>query len=383
MITIKKAKLPLKIWAERKDLVGYDEAIAQAVDLANHPLARQWIALMPDFHIGYGMPIGGVVGTVGGVIPNAVGVDIGCGVLAARTNLKTSRLSRPKLEEIRLKIHKLIPVGFKHHGRRQNHPYLDTPTDDPVIKTQLASADKQIGTLGGGNHFIEVQADETGQVWLMIHSGSRNFGKQVADYYHKIALKYTEAKSNLPSRDLAYIPKSKPQYQMYLAAMNYCLHFAEASRQLMLDRIVSAFAACGLPIKIEEQFDIHHNFAALEKHHGQNLLVHRKGAVKAEGLLSIPGSMGSASYICQGFKPAESFNSCSHGAGRTIGRREAKRRFSHEEAVKSMAKVVYHVRHGQYDELPMAYKDIDRVIKLQADLAKPLHKLIPLAVVKG
>ena len=154
MITIKKAKLPLKIWAERKDLVGYDEAIAQAVDLANLPLARQWIALMPDFHIGYGMPIGGVVGTVGGVIPNAVGVDIGCGVLAARTNLKTSRLRRPKLEAIRLKIHKLIPVGFKHHGRRQNHPYLDTPTDDPVIKTQLASADKQIGTLGGGNPFI-------------------------------------------------------------------------------------------------------------------------------------------------------------------------------------------------------------------------------------
>ena len=383
MIIVKKAKLPLKIWAEAKDLVGYDEAIAQAINLANHPLARQWIALMPDFHIGYGMPIGGVVSTVGGVIPNAVGVDIGCGVLAARTNLNTESLSRPKLEEIRLQIHKLIPVGFRHHGKSQAHPYLKTPTDDPIIRPQLPSADKQIGTLGGGNHFIEVQADEPGQIWLMIHSGSRNLGKRVADYYHKVALKYSGNKADLPDRDLAFIPKSKPEYQMYLAAMNYCLKFAEASRQLMLERIIAAFAVCGLPVKIEEQFDIHHNFAAPEKHHGQNLLVHRKGAVKAEGLLSIPGSMGSASYICQGLKPAESFNSCSHGAGRTIGRREAKRRFSHEEAIKSMEKVVYHVRHGQYDELPMAYKDIDRVIKLQADLAKPLHKLIPLAVVKA
>lgn len=383
MIVINRGKLPIKVWAQAKDLVGYDEAIAQAVDLANHPLAREWVALMPDFHIGYGMPIGGVVGAVGGVIPNAVGVDIGCGVLAARTNLKADQLSRPKLEEIRLKIHKLVPVGFNHHKRSQQHPYLKKSVDDPVIKPQLASADKQVGTLGGGNHFIEIQADETGQIWLMIHSGSRNLGKRVADYYHKIALKYTESAGNLPTRDLAYIPKNKPQYQMYLKAMNYCLHFAEASRQLMLDRMIKAFAACDLPLKIEQQFDIHHNFAAAEKHYGQTLLVHRKGAVKAEGLLSIPGSMGSASYICQGLKPAESFNSCSHGAGRTIGRREAKRRFTHEQAVKSMQHVVFNVRHGQYDELPMAYKDIDRVIKLQADLAKPLHKLIPLAVVKG
>ncbi len=383
MITISKGKLPVKVWAEKKDLVGYDEAIAQAINLANHRLARKWIALMPDFHIGYGMPIGGVVGTVGGVIPNAVGVDIGCGVLAALTNLQTQKLSRQKLEEIRLVIHRLIPVGFKHHGRPQHHPYLKTPTDDPIIKAQLASADKQIGTLGGGNHFIEIQADETGQLWLMIHSGSRNLGKRVADYYHKVALKYTAAARDLPDRDLAYIPKSKPEYQMYLKAMNFCLRFAEASRQSMLDRIGSALAACDLQIEVEKAFDTHHNFAAVEEHHGQRLLVHRKGAVKAEGWLSIPGSMGSASYICKGLKPAESFNSCSHGAGRTIGRRQANRTFTYEQAVEAMKDIAYNVRHGQYDELPMAYKDIDRVIKLQAELAKPLHKLLPLAVVKA
>ena len=383
MITLTEGKLPVKIWAEQGDLKGYDEAIAQAINLANHPIARQWVALMPDFHIGYGMPIGGVVGTVGGVIPNAVGVDIGCGVLAARTNLQTGNLSREKLEELRLKIHQLVPVGFKHHGRPQHHAYMQTPTEDPVIKAQLASIDKQIGTLGGGNHFIEIQADEKGRLWLMIHSGSRNLGKRVADYYHKVALKYTAENKKLPARDLAYIPKNKPEYPMYLDAMDYCLHFAEASRQAMLAEIKSAFAASMLPITIEEQFDTHHNFAATEKHYGQDLLVHRKGAVKAEGMLSIPGSMGSASYVCEGLKLAESFNSCSHGAGRTIGRKEANRTFTYEQAVEAMKDIVFHVRHGQYDELPMAYKDIDRIIKLQSELAKPVHKLLPLAVVKA
>jgi tRNA-splicing ligase RtcB len=329
------------------------------------------------------MPIGGVVGTEGGVIPNAVGVDIGCGVLAARTNLQTKNLNRQKLEQLRQKIHQLVPVGFKHHSQKQNHPYLKNPTNDPVIKPQLSSADKQVGTLGGGNHFIEIQADEKGRVWLMIHSGSRNLGKKVADYYHKIALKYTGENADLPSRDLAYIPQDKPEYKMYLGAMEYCLHFAEANRQTMLDEIKSAFAALKMPIIIEEQFDVHHNFAASEIHYGRKLLIHRKGAVRAEGMISIPGSMGSASYICEGLKPAESFNSCSHGAGRTIGRREANRTFTYEQAVEAMKDIVFDVRKGQYDELPMAYKNIDRIIKLQADLARPVYKLLPMAVVKG
>ncbi|MBI2591858.1 RtcB family protein [Candidatus Saccharibacteria bacterium] len=383
MVIVNKGKLPVKIWADPSDLKGYDEAIAQAVDLANHPLARQWIALMPDFHIGYGMPIGGVVGTIGGVIPNAVGVDIGCGVLAAKTNLQADKLGRQKLEAIRLKTHELIPVGFRHHEQPQHHPYFKHPTKDPVIKTQLSAADKQIGTLGGGNHFIEIQADEVGQIWLMIHSGSRNLGKRVADYYHKIARQYTAKSPDLPTPDLAYIPTGKLEYQMYLEAMDYCLNFAQASRQLMLKRVKSAFAACGVPITIKEHFDTHHNFAAMEKHHGQKLLIHRKGAVKAEGRLSIPGSMGTASYICQGLKSAESFRSCSHGAGRTIGRREANRTFTYEQAVEAMKDIVFHVRQGQYDELPMAYKNIDRIIQLQSDLARPIHKLLPLAVVKG
>jgi len=381
MIIINKGKLPIKVWAEKSDLVGYDNALDQAVDLSSHPIAKKWIALMPDFHVGYGMPIGGVLAAQGGVVPNAVGVDIGCGMIAARTSLSVEQLSKEKLEEIRLKIHRLVPVGFKHHTEAQKHPFLKRDINDPAIaKTAVAH---QIGTLGGGNHFIEIQAEENGRIWIMVHSGSRNVGKKVADYYHKKALELTGNQPKLPTPELAYLPDSNEEYANYLAAMNYCLDFAVASKELMLMRVKSAFAACGIPIKAEEPIETHHNFAAVETHYGDELLVHRKGAVKAEGLVIVPGSMGTASYICEGLQPAESFNTCSHGAGRLISRHEANRRFSHQEAVQAMQHVVFRVRHGQYDELPMAYKDIDRIIKLQSELIKPVHKLLPLAVVKG
>ena len=383
MITINKGKLPIKVWAEESDLAGYDNALEQAINLSNHPIARKWIALMPDFHVGYGMPIGGVLAAAGGVVPNAVGVDIGCGMIAARTNLSASQLSNKKLEELRLKIHQLVPVGFKHHPEAQQHPFLEQSIDDPIINSQKAAIACQIGTLGGGNHFIEIQADEQQKIWIMVHSGSRNLGKKVADYYHKKSLELSGSDQQLPTPELAYLPDSAAEYSMYMAAMNYCLDFAVASKELMLQRVKLAFAACGIPIKAEEPIETHHNFAAVETHYGDELLVHRKGAVKAEGLVIVPGSMGTASYICEGLQPAESFNTCSHGAGRLISRHEANRRFSHQEAVQAMQHVVFRVRHGQYDELPMAYKDIDRIIKLQSELIKPVHKLLPLAVVKG
>lgn len=383
MIIIEKGRLPIKVWAEETDLVGYNDAISQAVDLANHPLARRWIALMPDFHIGYGMPIGGVVACAGGVIPNAVGVDIGCGVLSAKTNLKKDQLPRDRLVELSRYIHKLVPVGFNHQKSAQSHPFFQISPPEKITQGQHKAAQTQIGTLGSGNHFIEVQSDSDGVIWLMVHCGSRNLGKRVADFYHRLALDQTQRDPQLPAKDLAYLAADQPQYQMYLDAMNYCLHFAEANRALILERLKSAFAALGLLISIRQQFDCHHNFAALEKHYGQQLLVHRKGAIRAEGLLTIPGTMGTASYVCEGLKPTESFNSCAHGAGRVIGRREAKRRFSEKHALQAMKKVVIHLRPEQYDELPMAYKDIDRIIKLQSELARPLYKLQPLAVVKG
>lgn len=384
MIVLNTEKLPIKIWAEQKDLVGFEEAITQAKNLANHPLSRQWVCLMSDFHIGYGMPIGGVLATQGGVIPNAVGVDIGCGMIAAKTNLLAEDLTREKLQELRLEIHKRIPVGMTRHKEKQNHPYLQVESTDPVISKQLLAADFQIGSLGGGNHFIEIQADEEDRVWIMIHSGSRNLGLQVCNYYHGRAKEYMEQfASSIPDMDLAFLPDSVKEYQMYLDAMQFCMGFAEASRESMFQQVKLAFEAQGVAFEEDLKFDTHHNFAQMENHYGQNLLIHRKGAVKAEGLVTIPGSMGTSSYICEGLKPLESFNTCSHGAGRVLGRKQANKIITHDQAVESMQHVVFGIKNGDYDEMPMAYKDIEKIIEYQSDLVKPAYKLRPLAVCKG
>lgn len=390
-----KTKLPIKIWTEKlEDLDNYENAIVQAVNLANHPLARKWVCLMPDFHVGYGMPIGGVLATQGGVVPNAVGVDIGCGMIAVKTDLmlKDGTLDKDILQKIRLKIHEKVPVGMTHHKEKQNHPFvtwenatLYSVAKDPVISKQLERADYQIGTLGGGNHFIEIQKDEHNGIWIMIHCGSRNLGKQVCDYYDKKAREYMKIwHSNIPDMDLAFLPREVPEYRGYLNAMKFCMDFAEINRGVIADRVQEAFyEVLGVEYNEEMRFDTHHNFAAMENHGDDNLMIHRKGAVKADGMLTIPGSMGTASYICEGLRPKESFNTCSHGAGRVIGRKEANRRFTHEEAVESMKNVVFVIKEGDYDEMPMAYKSIDTVIKNQSDLVKPLYRLTPLAVCKG
>lgn len=385
MIVLNTEKLPIKIWATNKDLEGFDEAIEQAKNLANHPLSRKWVCLMPDFHIGYGMPIGGVLATQGGVVPNAVGVDIGCGMVAGKTNLKVSDLDKELLQAIRLSIHKRIPVGMTHHKEKQASDLLDSyDFDDPVISKQLESAYYQIGSLGGGNHFIEIQADQNDVIWIMLHSGSRNLGLQVCNYYHGKAKEYMEKfHSNIPDMDLAFLPEDVEEYGMYLRAMQFCMKFAEASRESMFQKTMEAFLENGLKFDISEKFDTHHNFAQMENHYGQNLLIHRKGAVKAEGLVTIPGSMGTSSYICEGLKPKESFNTCSHGAGRVLGRKQANALITHEQAVEAMQHVVFGIKQGDYDEMPMAYKDIDKVIEYQSDLVKPLFKLRPLAVCKG
>ena len=218
----------------------------------------------------------------------------------------------------------------------------------------------------------------------MIHSGSRNLGKRVCDYYHGIAKSYMEKfASNIPDMDLAFLPTEVKEYEMYLEAMRFCMGFAEASRALMYQRVRDSFRELGFGFTVQKMFDTHHNFAQMEDHFGQNLLIHRKGAVKAEGLITIPGSMGTASYICEGLSPKESFNTCSHGAGRVMGRKEANKQITHEQAVKAMEGIVFGIKQGDYDEMPMAYKDISKVIEYQKDLVKPLYKLKPLAVCKG
>ena len=393
-----ECKLPIKIWSTAKvdrggsqhaSEPGWDAVYQQFKNLANHPLARKWICAMPDYHLGYGMPIGGVLATTGGVVPNAVGVDIGCGMIAVRTSLDADALSDDVLQALRLAIHERVPVGPKHHEKARELPLglrMDVIHDESirVVPGQLERVALQLGTLGGGNHFIELQKDEGGRLWIMLHSGSRNVGKQVCDHYHKIAKRYMQDfASAVPDLDLAFLPESVPEYKQYLAEMRWCMAFAEANRQAMLDAVYAAFKERGLLFEVDLGVDTHHNFAAMEHHYGKNLLVHRKGAVRAEGLVTIPGSMGTASYICEGLKPAESFNTCAHGAGRRMGRKEANRTITHEQAVEQMKGVVYGVREGDYDEMPAAYKDVDQVIAAQDDLARPVHRLTPLTVVKG
>jgi len=384
-------RLPLKMWElEGKDVRNDNDVFQQFRDLANHPLATHWICGMPDYHLGYGMPIGGVLATKGGVVPNAVGVDIGCGMIAVKTDVEVDGLDRERLERLRQAVYARVPVGMAHHKEalRAMPSTLRDIRGLPVVAEQFDAAAYQVGTLGGGNHFIELQSDSElgGKLWIMLHSGSRNVGTRVCKFYNDEARRYMEMfRVEHVGKDLAFLPEGVPEYTQYIDEMRWCMAFAEANREAMLDAVFAAFESQSISPHVELKVDTHHNFAAIEHHYGDNLWVHRKGAVKASGYVTIPGSMGTASYICEGLNPSESFNSCSHGAGRVIGRKAAKQLWTgrHEEAVALMEHVVFGIREGDYDELPTCYKDVDQVIKAQADLVRPVYRLTPLAVVKG
>lgn len=393
MKRIETERLPILVWDDEADPTN--NAIQQAKNLANHPLARKHVALMPDYHLGYGMPIGGVFATRGGVVPNAVGVDIGCGMIARSTGIEAASLDRDALQAIRLAIHERVPVGFNVQSVEQD---LDTAEYDfeseaqgTIIEGMLKGARLQMGTLGGGNHFLELQKDEEGYLWLMLHSGSRGIGKKVCDHYDAVAVAYmAQFHVTLPTEgqvgkkpELAFLPEGVPEYAEYLQSMNWCLQFAEESRHRMMSRMIEALATVRGSFEVGDSIQTHHNYAAMENHMGENVLVHRKGAVKADQLVIIPGSMGTASYIGQGLAQALSFKTCSHGAGRVMGRKEANRTITKEQAVASMAHVVYGIRDGDYEEMPAAYKDVDAVMANQRDLVQAEHRLTPLAVVKG
>jgi tRNA-splicing ligase RtcB len=308
-------------------------------------------------------------------------------MIAARTDIEAESLDRDTLQAIRLEVHHRVPVGFGQHETPQTlwEGAAEGIEKLPVIARRYEAARLQVGSLGSGNHFIELQKDGEGFVWLMVHSGSRNLGKQVCDHYDRIARAYMKGMSiEVPSPDLAYLPESTPEYGEYLASMEWCLRFAEESREHMLADTEQAMrTVMSHPFEVEESVQTHHNYASMEAFGGRQLLVHRKGAVKSEGLVTIPGSMGTASYIGRGKPNDLSFNTCSHGAGRVLGRKEANRVITHEQAEKAMEHVVFGVRKGDYDEMPMAYKDIDRVMTNQFDLVEPVVRLTPLAVVKG
>jgi tRNA-splicing ligase RtcB len=380
MKVIDTEKLPIKMWLDEID----GGALRQAKNLANLPFAFKWIAIMPDSHEGYGMPIGGVLATEREIIPNAVGVDIGCGVIAAQTSL--TEIDSDTLKKIIGRARELIPVGFNHQKVDQVWEGFDEAPDFTIMQRELASARRQLGTLGGGNHFIEIQAGNDGYIWLMIHSGSRNIGLKVAGYYNKLAQSLcAKWYTGVADKDLAFMPLDTKEGREYYDAMSFCLQFARANRALMMKRmleIVSEIAGA----EAQDELDIHHNYAAIENHYGKNVLVHRKGATRAakgkRGI--IPGSMGTSSYIVVGLGNPESFESCSHGAGRKMGRKEATRSLNLKEEQEKMKGIVHGLRTiKELDEAPGAYKDIDSVMENQRDLVEVKVKLEPLAVIKG
>lgn len=378
-------KVPIKLWLDDIE----DGALAQARNLANLPFVFKHIAIMPDAHQGFGMPIGGVMATRDVIVPNAVGVDIGCGMCAVKTSLKT--IEKSALHGILNSIKRSVPVGFHHHDKRQAEKRLPKPTiQTPVVKKQYSSALKQIGTLGGGNHFIEIQEGNDGYIWLMVHSGSRNIGYQVANHYNKLAIKLNAKQdSPIPKKwGLAFLPLDSDVGQTYKAEMEYCVGFALANRHLMMDRIKDAVSVIFTDTLFGKMINIAHNYAAMEKHFGQKVMVHRKGATQARvGQLGIvPGSQGAMSYVVKGLGNPESFESCSHGAGRKMGRKQAQRELNLAKEQKRLDAmgVIHSVYHKKdLDEATGAYKDIAKVMASQTDLVEIVVELRPLAVIKG
>ena len=381
---------PIKLWLKDID----SGAMEQARNIANLPFVHSHIAVMPDAHMGYGMPIGGVMATEGVVIPNAVGVDIGCGMCALKTSLRS--LDSEQLKGIMRLIRKSVPVGCKHHKKPQGVHLMPGPekgatlADLQIVSQEYEHALTQLGTLGGGNHFIQIQKGNDGFIWIMIHSGSRNLGYRVANFYNTLARKMGgRFGMKIPEKwQLDFLPLDSVEGRQYLLEMNFCVDFALANRRLMMERVQESFQTVAGPVRFGKFINIAHNYASLETHFHKHVLVHRKGATSARAgeIGIIPGSQGMPSYLVRGKGNRESFTSCSHGAGRKMGRRQAQRSLDLKEEQKKLEEqgILHAVRtRRDLDEAPGAYKNINEVIENQLDLVEVLVTLKPLAVIKG
>ncbi len=394
---------PIKAWT--RGVLFEDEARAQLRNIAGLPFVHKWVAAMPDVHAGLGATIGSVVPTVGAVIPAAVGVDIGCGMIAVQTTLTASDLP-DDLAPLRSTIERVVPHGRTHNGARNDRgAWRDPPAEVggawaallPRFEAlcakhpRLAKANhvSHLGTLGTGNHFIEVCLDESQAVWCMLHSGSRGVGGRIGSHFISAAKREMERWFvSLPDRDLAYLPEGSALFDDYVEAVGWAQDYAATNRRLMMQRVIAALKRVpALP-----PFDVtsmavncHHNYIARERHYGETCWVTRKGAVRAGAgeLGIIPGSMGARSYIVRGKGQPESFCSCSHGAGRAMSRAEARRRFTVEDHARATATVECRKDADVVDETPMAYKDIDAVMAAQADLVDVVHTLKQVVCVKG
>ena len=393
MEIITGARLPIYSWAADLET----DTLRQARNLGDLEVAVDHAALMPDAHVGFGMPIGGVLFTVGAVVPYAIGVDIGCGVQIAQTDLVwEDSLTPQKLRAVLRQIQRDVPTGFAVHKRppMSLDRLLELVGLDPpgsIARPWLDRALVSVGTLGGGNHFLEVQRDEENRVYFMLHSGSRNLGKQICDLFAKRALQVDRAAGReLPDPELAYLRVDEDEdAQRYWDSMTFALRWAEVNRRQMMDRVEAAFRKHASVHRFERLVDVHHNYAALEEHGGVSGIVHRKGAVQARAgeTVLIPGSMGTASYIGEGLGNPDAFETCQHGAGRALGRNAAKRAKTSAQVFEEMAALgiefISNEPRTAAEEAPFAYKDIESVMALSADLVRPVTRLRPLGVVKG
>lgn len=397
-------RVPIKAWT--RGVQVEDEAKAQLLNLAGLPFIYKHVAAMPDVHWGMGATVGSVIATKGAIIPAAVGVDIGCGMIAQRTTLTASDLP-DNLRGLRTAIEERIPHGRTDDGgpgdrgawgdvpvraldrlRGPLHSLGEMCKRHPKIARAAERAPNHAGTLGTGNHFVEVCLDEEQRVWIMLHSGSRGIGNRIGSYFIERAKEDMRRWFiNLPDADLAYLPQGSDLFDDYCEAVAWAQGFARLNRELMMEAALAALAeVVPKPFACDcEAVNCHHNYVAWERHFGENVIVTRKGAVSAkEGQLGIiPGSMGARSFIVRGKGNRESFCSCSHGAGRAMSRNEARRRFTLEDHAAATAGVECRKDADVLDETPAAYKDIDAVMAAQADLVDIEHTLKQVVCVKG
>ena len=395
--------VPIKAWVKGVPLE--DAARKQLINVSQLPFIFKWVAAMPDVHWGIGATVGSVIPTKGAIIPAAVGVDIGCGMMAVQTDLNARDLPE-NLRAMRTAIEAAVPHGRTNHGGKgdvgawqaipprnleawgelklrydailEKHPKLDR-----------GNHSNHLGTLGTGNHFIEVCLDESEMVWFMLHSGSRGVGNRMGSYFIELAKKDLQKfQANLPDKDLAYFPEHTEHFGDYVEAVEWAQDYARTNRGLMMEQIIEAVRNSGevRPFIAQVQaINCHHNYVARERHYGQNILVTRKGAVRAQAgdMGIIPGSMGAKSFIVRGKGNPESFMSCSHGAGRAMSRGEAMRRFTVEDHKRMTAGVECRKDSDVIDETPAAYKSIDAVMAAQTDLVEVVHTLRQVVCVKG
>lgn len=394
-IEVNKGRVPVKIYTDEIE----PQALQQLINISQLPIIHSHVAAMPDVHLGIGATVGSVIPTKQAIIPAAVGVDIGCGMNALRLSLKASQLPH-NLNRIRSAIEAAVPVGFAQHKCGEPAKDLLKPLQPrlqrilqkhPAIGSMMRKWQDtwttQMGTLGSGNHFIELCLDESQDVWVMLHSGSRGIGNNIGKYFIQLARKDMERHQiQLPDRDLSYFQEGSQYFEDYVEAVEWAQDYARANRQHMMQLVLQALQNHLPPFTItREAINCHHNYVAREKHFGEMVYVTRKGAIRAgEGELGIiPGSMGARSYIVRGKGNPESFCSCAHGAGRRMSRQQAKKRFSRKDLEEQTKGVECRKDKGVIDEIPAAYKDIDQVMKNQSDLVEVVHTLKQVICVKG